>query len=60
MWETKVWKIKQGRNSKHPDVEAARQRMQRWIKRHQNSYQIEEVLVNNAFAVLVRRLRKIG
>lgn len=46
MWETKVFKT--------------RAQMRKWIARNEHRVQYEEILVNNAFGVLYRKLRRIG
>ena len=46
MWTVKIFKTKQA--------------MQNWIARHGHQHQIQEVFVNNAYALDVRKLRVIG
>ena len=46
MWTTKVFKTKEARD--------------KWIERNGHLYQIQEVFINNAYGLDVRRLRKIG
>lgn len=46
MWETKLFKTKAA--------------MDRWIEKNGHKYQYEEILVNNAYGLLVRKLRVIG
>lgn len=53
MWTFKVWRFSPY------GIDAARERMNRWIEIHQHEYQIVEVFVNNAFGVEYKELRTI-
>jgi hypothetical protein len=46
MWITKMFKTKDAKD--------------KWILRNKHRYQIQEVFVNNAYALDVRKLRIIG
>lgn len=53
-WRTKEWKFKTVEES-----EQKRKKMEEWIQKNSNKYQIEELFVNNAWAVTYRPWIKI-
>jgi hypothetical protein len=46
MWMTKTWKTKEA--------------MEKWIENNGHRYQMETIFVNNAYGLLIRKLRVIG
>lgn len=53
-WRTKEWKFKTIEES-----EQKRKKMEEWIQKNSNKYQIKELFVNNAWAVTYRPWIKI-
>ena len=53
-WKIKEWKFNR------TNVEEKRQEMKSWIKKWQHQYRIEQIYVNNAWAVQYRLLLKMG
>ncbi len=50
-WRIKKWKFKDNKQA-----EAKRLEMRKWINKWKNKYQIQEIFVNNAYAVQYRLL----
>ena len=53
-WRIKEWKF----NSSN--IEEKQQEMKNWIEKWQHKYRIEQIYVNNAWAVQYRLLMKVG
>ena len=51
------WRIKEWRFN-YSNIEEKHQEMQSWIKKWQRKYRIEQIYVNNAWAVQYRLLLK--
>lgn len=61
LYEEKLygWRTKELRFKTVEESEQKRKKMKKWIQKNSNKYQIEKLLVNNAWAVTYRPLIKI-